>query len=334
VAEVGLALARVYGELGWASEHQGTLRDLLSRFPDDLSVLHANVDVLEARGDTKAVDGILEKLRRRDRDDELGLTRALAREDYARAVRELERLLASHPERLELEERLHDARVRAGEIAQIQRKLEAAVAAEPSNPRPRLDLADARYAEGDQSVLYAALADGVQAGASPLLLSNAIDLVDGVTELEPYRLDAREIIQAYEKGERHMEGTAARILDYAAVWVRADGSSRMLEHEIVRLQSAEGIAAFAEHRMLEGLVLHMRVIKKDGTTLEPEFVAGKPTVTFPHLEIGDYIETEQVVFFPGTVAASSTRGPAGSSGRRTSRTRGASSWSSRPRAAS
>jgi hypothetical protein len=43
----------------------------------------------------------------------------------------------------------------------------------------------------------------------------------------------------------------------------------------------------------------MRVIKQDGSTLEPEFVAGKPTVTFPHLAVGDYIETEQVVFTPG-----------------------------------
>jgi hypothetical protein len=43
----------------------------------------------------------------------------------------------------------------------------------------------------------------------------------------------------------------------------------------------------------------MRVIKQDGTTLEPEFVSGKPTVTFPHLEVGDYIETEQVVYTPG-----------------------------------
>ena len=96
-----------------------------------------------------------------------------------------------------------------------------------------------------------------------------------------------------------MTGTAARVLDYSALWVRADGSSRMLEHEIVRIQSAEAISTFAEHRGLEGTVLHMRVIKKDGTTLEPEIIAGKSTVTFPHLEIGDYIETEQVLSAAG-----------------------------------
>jgi hypothetical protein len=55
----------------------------------------------------------------------------------------------------------------------------------------------------------------------------------------------------------------------------------------------------AEHPRLPGLPLHMRVIKRDGRTLEPELVAGKPSVTFPHLEVGDYIETEQVVSEPG-----------------------------------
>jgi hypothetical protein len=72
----------------------------------------------------------------------------------------------------------------------------------------------------------------------------------------------------------------------------------MLEHEIIRIQSAEAISKFAEHRKLEGLVLNMRVIKRGGRTLEPEPVASKPTVTFPHLEVGDYIETEHVQGFP------------------------------------
>src|SRR5690606_35931566 len=92
---------------------------------------------------------------------------------------------------------------------------------------------------------------------------------------------------------------AARVLDYAAVWVHSDGSSRMLEHEVIRIQSAEAISHFAEHPRLQGMVLHMRVIKKDGRILEPEFVPGKPTVTLPHLEIGDYLETEQIISMRG-----------------------------------
>jgi cellulose synthase operon protein C len=299
VPEILLSLARVYGELGWTAEHSRTIKKLVERFPNDLGALHAAIEVYDGEGDAKTVDTLLARIQRLDRDDEVTLARALAREDYTLAIAELTRLAKLHPERKELEERVYDAKVRAGKTEDLWKKLQAAVAKEPMNGRARLDLADARYAAGDDKALRHALADGVEAGANPSLLRNAIDLVEGMTELEPYRLDAREIIASYEKSGKEMPGTAARILDYAALAVRADGSSRMLEHEIIRLQSAEAIASFAEHRALEGLVLHMRVIKKDGSTLEPEFVAGKPTVTFPHLEVGDYIETEQVVFTPG-----------------------------------
>jgi hypothetical protein len=41
-------------------------------------------------------------------------------------------------------------------------------------------------------------------------------------------------------------------------------------------------------------VLRLRVIKPDGRVLEPEPVAGKPTLTLPQLEVGDFIELEHV----------------------------------------
>jgi hypothetical protein len=91
-----------------------------------------------------------------------------------------------------------------------------------------------------------------------------------------------------------MEAGAVRVLDYGVSWVRADGSSRMLEHEIIRVQSQEAIGKMAEQRIPRALVLRVRVIKKDRSVLEPEFVADKPTLTMPHLEVGDYIETEWI----------------------------------------
>ncbi|HEX4339400.1 MAG TPA: hypothetical protein VH062_26015 [Polyangiaceae bacterium] len=298
VPDVLLALGRVYGELGWSAEHARAVKELLKRFPNNLGALHAAIDVYDAEGDARTVDDLVSRIQKLDRDDDIAATRSLAREDFTAAIAELERLAKQHAERKELAERIAEMKERAGRAEDLKKKLEAAVQKEPTNARARLDLADAKYAEGDDRALRHALADSVQAGANPGAIANAIDLVEGSTELEPYRLDARDIIAAYEKSGRTMPGTAARILDYAALWVRADGSSRMLEHEIIRLQSAEAISTFAEHRALEGLVLHMRVIKRDGSTLEPEFVAGKPTVTFPHLEVGDYIETEQVIFTP------------------------------------
>ena len=95
-----------------------------------------------------------------------------------------------------------------------------------------------------------------------------------------------------------MPGTAARVLDYSAIRVHEDGSARMLEHEIIGIQSREGIQEHAEQRP-RGVPLKIRTIKKDGRILEPEVIEGKPTVTMPHLEVGDYIETEWLVNLRG-----------------------------------
>jgi hypothetical protein len=76
--------------------------------------------------------------------------------------------------------------------------------------------------------------------------------------------------------------------------VHDDGSSEMLEHEIQRIQSQEAIGQESELQPPTGLVLHLRVIKPDGRIFEPESVSGKPTLTLPHLEVGDYVEMEHI----------------------------------------
>jgi cellulose synthase operon protein C len=56
-------------------------------------------------------------------------------------------------------------------------------------------------------------------------------------------------------------------------------------------------------------VLRVRVIKPSGQVLEPQIVSGKPTLTMPHLEVGDYIETEHIVSQSGTPGGLHYRGP-------------------------
>jgi cellulose synthase operon protein C len=158
----------------------------------------------------------------------------------------------------------------------------------------------ARIVGGEQrDALQKALIEAIRTGADTVGLRDAIELLDGTTELSPYRQDTSKVIAEYEASGQTMPGTAARVLDYSALWVHEDGSSRMLEHEIVRIQSREAIQEHAEQRLPRGLVLRLRTVKRDGSVLEPEFVEGKPTVTMPHLEIGDYIETETLVSLRG-----------------------------------
>ena len=164
----------------------------------------------------------------------------------------------------------------------------------------RLALADARYAAGDRGALGAALVDAIESGADDTRLRRALELTEGMTDLEPYRRDGIEVIEKVKASGVVLPGTAARVLDYGAIWVSPDGTARMLEHEIIRVQTREGIARHVEQQIPQGVILRMRTIKADGRVFEPEIVAGKPTVTMPHLEVGDYIETESIWFLQGT----------------------------------
>ena len=130
------------------------------------------------------------------------------------------------------------------------KKLEAAVAKNPSDADARLALSDARFAQGDKAALGRALDRLHRGGLRRPGLREAIRGRGGhPPELSPYRHRRRKVIAEFEApGEVDMPGTAARVLDYSAIWVHADGSARMLEHEILCIQSREGIQEQAEQR--------------------------------------------------------------------------------------
>jgi tetratricopeptide (TPR) repeat protein len=294
VSAIRFTLAQLYENLDWGPEFEKTVTDLVTKFPNDEEAVTLGIDLFEAAGDTKKVDELLERLMHLNPDSEVLVARALNQRNYQAAIDELRRLEKRRSSRKDIADRVENILITAGDKEQTFEQLKKAVEKSPEDVHARLSLADAELARGDKNPLPQALVAAVQAGADPSLIEGAIDLMEGVTALEPYRLDGLAVIKDYEKSGQTLEGTAARILDYGAVWVQSDGSSRFLEHEIVRIQSEEAIKLFAETHT-NGLTLHLRVIKKDGTIKEPEAVAGKPTATMPHLEIGDYVETERII---------------------------------------
>jgi len=294
VPAIWAALATVLGRLGWKPEKNAVTLELGRRFADP-GALAAAANVYEQRGQVEIALALVKKSAELDAGSQVLLERALGHREYAQALAELERLEKVRPHRrAEWRRRRQEVLLAAGTREAREPLLRSAVEEHPENGAAQLALADFRLGAGDPAALREGLARAIQAGSDTAPLERAIDAVEARSDFAPLRLDGRQVIRDYERAGRNQSGTAERVLDYAAVWVHSDGSSRMLEHEIVRVQSDEGISKFAEQRPLGGLVLNMRVIKRDGRTLEPEQVAGKPTVTFPHLEVGDYIETEHV----------------------------------------
>ncbi len=298
VPDILKGLAAIYGRMHWKVEQRAAVRLAAERFPDDVEALEMRLKLHEEEGEGAEADKLAARIKKLDPETEIDIERALRKHDYKAAIAELDRLGTLRKDRRDIAARINDLRVRAGDSSEPLAKLEAAAQKNPIDGHARLALADARLARGDKKALERALVDALSSGADASALREAIELVDGITEVSPYRVDGRRVITEYESKKREMPGTAARVLDYSALWVRPDGSARMLEHEIIRIQSREGIAEQAEQRP-RGLLLKIRTIKKDGRTFEPEVVEGKPTVTMPHLEIGDYVETETVMSLRG-----------------------------------
>jgi cellulose synthase operon protein C len=293
------SLVRLYRQLGWEPEYQAAVARMLGFFPSDPAALAAGVELFDARGKWDEADDLVRRIRELDGDNEIALNRALAREDWKEAIAELERLRRRRPDRKDIIERISDVMERGGDVEQAYRQLASVLAKRPKDAGVRRSIADHELARGQKDALRRAIIDAVQAGAETDALEEALDLTEGMTDLEPFRMQAEPLIAAFEQSGRELPGTAARVLDYAAFWIRADASSYMLEHEIVHIQSAEAIREFAEYHPPQGRILHLRVIKPDGRTFEPEIVPSKPSVTFPHIEIGDYIETEVIVRYNG-----------------------------------
>ncbi len=278
------------------------LVDLAARFPDDVSALHAYLDALDEDGSSAQADAIAARIQKLEPDTEATVDRALARHDYRAAVADLELVKRRRPDRRDIAMRVAEVLARSGDHVAAATELARELAKQPLDAQARFRLADGAYAKGDTGALRRELVAALQAGAASGELRTAIDLLEGATDLEPYRKDGRALIREFESWERaghHMDGTAARVLDYAAIRVHGDGSSEMLEHEIQKIQSQEAINSESETEPPSGLVLHLRVIKADGRVLEPEPVAGKPTLTLPHVEVGDYVEIEHVTPEPG-----------------------------------
>lgn len=299
VPEIQKGLAAIYGKLGWKVEHARAVKEAATRFPDDIDAQGALLRLYDEEGEIALADQVAARIKKLDRDAEVDFERAVQRRDYRAAIQELQRLGSIRNDRRDIAARIADLLTRAGAALPSMQKLEIAVQKRPEDASARLALADARFAGGERDALRKALVDAIHAGSDTGPLREAIELVDGITELSPYRIDGRKVIAEYEASKEEMPGSAARVLDYSAIWVHSDGSARMLEHEIIGIQSREAIQEHAEQRPPRGLVLKIRTIKRDGRVLEPEIVEGKQTVTMPHLEVGDYIETESVNFLRG-----------------------------------
>jgi tetratricopeptide (TPR) repeat protein len=244
-------------------------RDLASQPPlvDRLAGCDADagvvIDRLRARGDLEGAIGLLRRRVTLDPDREdlrTDLAGALlARRDFIGARAELRRMVAEDPSDALLRVRLADAEVAAGDVASARRTLAAALARRP-------DLGDVRRA------------------------ARAIGLA---LPLDEFRIDGRQVIRDFRASGRRYAAPAVMILDRTVHGVFKDGAELILTHNIVSVETKDGIERWGEVTVpAGGEILMLRTHKKDGSTREPEEIAGKEAISAPDLAVGDCVEWE------------------------------------------
>jgi tetratricopeptide (TPR) repeat protein len=235
--------------------------------------VEARVERRRARGDLPGAGAILQAALRLDpeRDDLAGdgamLLSAEGRHDDALA--ELRRLVARDPNDPQRRLHLADALAAAGQATAARETIAALLAARPDAPE----------------VLRAARALGV-----PL-------------PLDGFRVDGRATIRAFEAAGVRYTAPAVMVLDRAVMRVFTGGAVMTLTHQIVRVDSKDAVDKWAEIAVPPGAeILTLRTHKRDGSTREPEEIAGKETISAADVAIGDYIEWEYLETRPPSSA--------------------------------
>jgi tetratricopeptide (TPR) repeat protein len=228
-----------------------------------------------------------------------------ARGDLAGAEAALRAALRLAPDREDLSADLVDVLLAAGRRDAALAELAVLVAREPSDPLLRLRLADAQAAAGKRDAAQETVRRALVQRPDAVEVRRAARAMGLPLPLDAHRLDGAQVIRAFEASGRRYAAPAVVVLDRTVSYVTPEGAQLTLTHELVRVQSKDAIDRWAEVDVPAGAeVLTLRTHKPDGTTREPEEIAGKETVSAANVAIGDYVEWETLETRPTSTAFS------------------------------
>jgi cellulose synthase operon protein C len=228
-----------------------------------------------------------------DASSETRIERLRARGELAAETSALRAALLLSPDRDDLVGDLAQALWADGHREAALAEWKALVAREPRDAFQRVHLADAQAAAGQAAAARATVGAALQLRPDSSEVRRAARAMGLPLPLDAYRLDGRAAIAAFAASGRAYAAPAVVVLDRSVERVFPDGTQLTLTHEIVRVQSKDAIDRWAEVEIPAGAeVLTLRTHKPDGTTREPEEIAGKETISAANVAIGDYIEWE------------------------------------------
>jgi tetratricopeptide (TPR) repeat protein len=297
-----LMLARVLGLRGLDHDARAALARAQARAGEGppCVLLEALRRDAEERRDLAREDILTTALRSCGSDVEALVDRARARGDSRTALSLLDTAVALDPQRDDLGSDRARLLAALGRSDEAVRELAAWVVRDPGDPVRRVRLADAQVAAGQMEAARTTLREAIASRPDVPDVRRAARALGVTLPLDAYRVDGRAAIREFERSRQRSGRTAGGpsapavvVLDRDVTRVFPTGAVVTLTHEIVRVDSKDAIDRFGEVAVPAGAeILTLRTHKPDGTTREPEDIAGKDTVSAADLQIGDYVEWE------------------------------------------
>jgi tetratricopeptide (TPR) repeat protein len=226
---------------------------------------------------------------------EARVERLRARGKVDEAIAALREALRLDPERDDLVGDLATLLAASGRHDAALTELSQLVARDPNDPQRRLRLADAQAAAGQTTAARDTIAALLASRPDVPEVQRAARALGVALPLDEFRVDGRAIIRAFEAAAVRYTAPAVLVLDRAVMRVFPNGTVMTLTHQIVRVDSKDAVDKWAEIAVPSGAeILSLRTHKRDGTTREPEEIAGKETISAADVAIGDFIEWEYV----------------------------------------
>ncbi|MDP1922973.1 MAG: hypothetical protein Q8L14_42405 [Myxococcales bacterium] len=174
----------------------------------------------------------------------------------------------------------------------------------PRNAQLQKQLGDVLEQAGKPKEALAAREKALELDGADLQLRRAVERTKTGRELlDAHAISTEAALKAYEAAPGSEEANAAFLLDAAAIEAFSDGTQVDRIHIIQKALDQAGVQEVAEVQLPPGaVVLKLRTLKIDGTTLEPENIEGKDAVSLPGVQVGDLVEYEYLLAHP-------TRGP-------------------------
>ncbi len=295
---IALALVDLLRERDWHTEADVVVEKMRALVPDACGPLEAELYGARYRGDASRAARIAEALVACDARSSLHYGTLLRQHRWTQATAELQRLAALEPRQNRFGVLLAGLELakNSGDREAFTRTLQELRRLYPRSNTALLEEVDHRLSEGLKSQAWRVLDDSFdKEPAATLGLRRLGAVISGEHPLSPFRVDGGDVIRQFEASGRSYHQPQVLVFDYMVVRVFEDGSSLELVHNIYKVQSDEAADKLGEFDLPEGArLLTIRTVKPDGRRIEPDDIAGKNSISLPNLLPGDYAEFEYV----------------------------------------